>query len=80
MAHHLRIARTPSRLPGWSHWPERLGHWLTVWLDWLERRRQRRQLLQLSDEMLKDIGLSRADAMRAAGGWWRADQRRGQGD
>ena len=30
-------------------------------LIWLERARQRRQLQQLSDHMLKDIGLSRAD-------------------
>jgi len=29
---------------------------------WLERREQRRALLNLSDPMLKDIGLSRADA------------------
>jgi uncharacterized protein YjiS (DUF1127 family) len=31
-------------------------------LIWLERARQRRQLAQLSDYMLRDIGLSRADA------------------
>ena len=30
-------------------------------LIWLERARQRRQLQQLSEHMLKDIGLSRAD-------------------
>jgi uncharacterized protein YjiS (DUF1127 family) len=30
-------------------------------LTWLERVRQRRQLAQLSDHMLKDIGLARAD-------------------
>jgi uncharacterized protein YjiS (DUF1127 family) len=30
-------------------------------LAWLERTRQRRQLQQLSDHMLKDVGLSRAD-------------------
>jgi uncharacterized protein YjiS (DUF1127 family) len=30
-------------------------------LTWFERVRQRRQLGQLSDHMLKDIGLSRAD-------------------
>lgn len=29
---------------------------------WLERRRQRRTLLELNDHMLKDIGVSRADA------------------
>ena len=30
-------------------------------LAWFERARQRRQLGELSDHMLKDIGLSRAD-------------------
>ena len=30
-------------------------------LDWFERARQRRRLGELSDHMLKDIGLSRAD-------------------
>ena len=29
---------------------------------WVERRRQRRDLLALSDEMLKDIGITRAEA------------------
>ena len=29
---------------------------------WAERRRQRRALLQLDDNLLKDIGLSYADA------------------
>ena len=31
--------------------------------DWTERNRQRRALLSLSDTMLRDIGISRADAM-----------------
>jgi uncharacterized protein YjiS (DUF1127 family) len=31
-------------------------------LTWLERARQRRQLAELSDHMLRDIGLTRADA------------------
>lgn len=33
---------------------------------WLEVRRQRRDLLRLSDAMLRDIGISRADAEREA--------------
>lgn len=33
---------------------------------WVDRRRQRRALLGLSDELLKDIGVSRADAWREA--------------
>jgi uncharacterized protein YjiS (DUF1127 family) len=32
--------------------------------DWTERNRQRRALLALSDTMLKDIGVSRADALQ----------------
>ena len=31
---------------------------------WLERRRQRRALLELNDNLLKDIGLTRSDAYR----------------
>jgi uncharacterized protein YjiS (DUF1127 family) len=40
---------------------------------WLERARQRRALLRLSDALLEDIGVSRAEA-RIAGGkpFWRA--------
>ena len=33
---------------------------------WLERRRQRRALLVLDDKLLKDIGLSAADAWHEA--------------
>ena len=44
----------------------RLGHgagWAAeCGLIWLERARQRRQLAELSDHMLRDIGLTRADA------------------
>jgi uncharacterized protein YjiS (DUF1127 family) len=39
---------------------------------WHERHRQRRALLGLSDDLLKDIGVSRADAWReAAKPFWR---------
>ena len=31
---------------------------------WSERRRQRRALLELSDHMLKDIGIGRGEAYR----------------
>jgi uncharacterized protein YjiS (DUF1127 family) len=34
----------------------------TVVEGWIERHRQRRALLELSDHMLKDIGIGRADA------------------
>jgi uncharacterized protein YjiS (DUF1127 family) len=42
-------------------------------LAWLERARQRRQLQQLGDHMLKDIGLSRADVeAETSKPFWRA--------
>jgi uncharacterized protein YjiS (DUF1127 family) len=39
--------------------------------EWQQRVRQRRELRQMSDRELKDIGLSRADAEREAAkpGW-----------
>ena len=33
---------------------------------WFERDRQRRQLAELSDHLLRDIGVTRAEAMREA--------------
>jgi uncharacterized protein YjiS (DUF1127 family) len=39
---------------------------LEVIEGWAERRRQRRALLQLSDALLKDIGLARSQAEREA--------------
>lgn len=38
--------------------------WLSRLVGWSERARQRRGLMLLDDRMLKDIGLSRADALR----------------
>jgi uncharacterized protein YjiS (DUF1127 family) len=41
-------------------------------LTWLDRARQRRHLRTLSDHMLRDIGLSRADVEGEAGKpFWR---------
>ncbi len=46
----------------------RFGRWLAAGY---RRYRQRRALLALSDAMLKDIGISRADAWHEAGkSWW----------
>jgi uncharacterized protein YjiS (DUF1127 family) len=47
------------------------GRWsgtrlIDLLLEWQDRARQRRALMALSDPMLKDIGLSRADAEREA--------------
>jgi uncharacterized protein YjiS (DUF1127 family) len=50
-----------------------LGYAFEQGLAWLERARQRRQLRQLGDHMLKDIGLSRADVeAEASKPFWRA--------
>ena len=40
---------------------------LAALMDWYEVARQRRALRGMSDVGLKDIGVSRADAMREAG-------------
>jgi uncharacterized protein YjiS (DUF1127 family) len=41
-------------------------------MDGMVRTRQRRELLSLSDAMMKDIGISRSDAEREAGkAFWR---------
>jgi Domain of unknown function (DUF1127) len=37
-----------------------------IGLVWTDRARQRRQLAELSDHMLRDIGLTRADAWAEA--------------
>lgn len=50
----------------------RLLTFLAVVEVWLGRRRQRRALLELNDYMLKDIGLSRCDALCEGGKpFWR---------
>ena len=41
-----------------------ITHLILKLLRWLELVEQRRRLLQLGDRMLKDIGVSRADAER----------------
>ena len=46
---------------------ERFTRLLRTLALWQERARQRRALSELSDELLKDIGVSRADAEHEAG-------------
>lgn len=38
------------------------------WRRWLQLARERRELLRMSDEALKDLGLSRADIFQEASG------------
>ncbi len=56
-------SRPAGRWPGSRGLVERIAETLLLWH---ERARQRRRLLQLDDRMLKDIGVSRADAVREA--------------
>jgi uncharacterized protein YjiS (DUF1127 family) len=50
----------------------RVGRAVDLVLTWHERTRQRRQLRTLSNHMLRDIGLSRADLEGEAGKpFWR---------
>jgi uncharacterized protein YjiS (DUF1127 family) len=53
--------------------PFRLADWLGSVAAWLraclERSRQRRDLADLSEHLLKDIGLSRADVARECDRW-----------
>ena len=61
------VARPAERVAG-----DRLVQAYEQVLSWLERVHQRRQLAQLSDHMLKDIGLSRADVeVEVAKPFWR---------
>ena len=53
-------AATPVTMPG------RLDRLVQRLLLWHERARQRRHLQDLSDHMLRDIGLSRADVLAEA--------------
>ncbi|MCI0431754.1 MAG: DUF1127 domain-containing protein [Rhodospirillales bacterium] len=50
-----------ARLAITASWSRALILWL---LDLSERRRQRAALMSLDDRLLKDIGLTRADAER----------------
>ena len=50
------VARSAERVAG-----DRLVQAYEQVLSWLERVHQRRHLAQLSDHMLKDIGLTRVD-------------------
>lgn len=53
---------------------------VSLLLRWQELARQRRSLGQLSDHMLQDIGVSRADALReATRQFWDAADKTGTG-
>jgi uncharacterized protein YjiS (DUF1127 family) len=62
------VARPAERIAG-----DRLVQTYEQVMSWLERVHQRRQLAQLSDHMLKDIGLTRVDVeAELSKPFWRA--------
>lgn len=58
--HLLLDRRTAAYAERRSHW--RFAQFVDILLEWHERFRQRQLLLSLDDHLLKDIGISRADA------------------
>jgi uncharacterized protein YjiS (DUF1127 family) len=68
------IPPRPASLPTWREWTTIGQHKLSadaiqildIVSSWLDRIGQRRMLMALDDRMLKDIGISRADAWREA--------------
>jgi uncharacterized protein YjiS (DUF1127 family) len=68
--------RSPYAVPqaksGFDHSSTVVARAVERLLTWRERTRQRRQLQSLSDHMLRDLGLGRADVEAEAGKpFWR---------
>jgi len=61
-----RRSRAADRFAQAARWLGRAAAWLSACL---ERSRQRRHLAGLGDDLLNDIGLSRADVGRECGRW-----------
>jgi uncharacterized protein YjiS (DUF1127 family) len=57
----LRLSSSTSARPA-GRAPKPWNGLVATFEQWAERHRQRRALLELSDHMLKDIGVSAADA------------------
>ena len=55
------ILKSGGVVPARRRGPFNRSKFVDVLLLWLQRRRERRQLAGLSDHVLKDIGVSRAD-------------------
>jgi uncharacterized protein YjiS (DUF1127 family) len=55
------ILRSGGIVPARRRVPSNLSKSFDVLLLWLQRRRERHQLAGLSDHVLKDIGVTRAD-------------------
>ncbi|MDI1264308.1 MAG: DUF1127 domain-containing protein [bacterium] len=59
----LDVARSPLPAFGWS-WKTPFAWLVALVLEW-ERRRQYRQLLELDDRLLADLGITRTAAEEA---------------
>ena len=69
------IALTSRVAPVAAHPARPLAGLLKLIARWIEVRRQRRQLAELSDELLRDIGITRVEAEAEAGRpFWDADR------
>jgi uncharacterized protein YjiS (DUF1127 family) len=67
----MRTAQAARRDQDWS-WARGVQRLVTVLLTWQQRAYDRRQLQSLSDHMLRDIGLTRADVFaEASKPFWR---------
>jgi uncharacterized protein YjiS (DUF1127 family) len=65
--------RRSRRRSLWTSVGTGAGTIVVAWLNWLERARERRELLALDDRALQDFGASRADAAREGDKpFWRA--------
>jgi uncharacterized protein YjiS (DUF1127 family) len=59
----LGYRRGALRCSPWAAADAALGHAAAILFAWLERQRQRQQLLGLTDRELGDFGIGRADAV-----------------
>jgi uncharacterized protein YjiS (DUF1127 family) len=67
----VRTVQAVPRDQGWS-WASGVQRLVTLLLTWQQRAHDRRQLQSLSDHMLRDIGLTRADVFaEASKPFWR---------
>ncbi|WP_167730212.1 DUF1127 domain-containing protein [Terasakiella sp. SH-1] len=68
------IDTTTAPLPSWGQWAKAGVHMvradilqlMQIWRIWTKRAQQRRSLHTLSDETLKDVGLSRDQIQKEA--------------
>lgn len=65
-AHYADMGGTQRVWAGLRTLPRLIGRVVELLLVWLERERERRQLVALDHHLLRDIGLTRCDALEEA--------------